>query len=121
MKVPTNIMYAKTHEWVKFEGNLATIGITDHAQSELGDIVFINLPSVGQTVSIGKALTDVESVKAVSDILSYVSGKVVEVNDELESSPEMINNSPYDAWICKVEFTQKGQLLSAAEYSELIK
>lgn len=121
MKIPADLMYAKTHEWVKIQGKIAVIGLTDHAQSELGDIVFINLPSVGTAVTMGKSFTDVESVKAVSDVLSPVTGKITEVNGELDGSPELINNDPYQAWICKVEFSAKEELLTADEYAKLIK
>ncbi len=117
MNIPVELSYTKTHEWLAKEGNLAIIGVTDYAQSELGDLVYINLPQVGQEVTAGEQLCDVESVKAVSDVISPVTGVVVEVNDELESSPETINSDPYGAWICKVEFSATEELLTADEYA----
>ena len=100
-----SLYYAQTHEWAETEGNLATVGISDHAQHELGDIVFIELPEKGKKVVAGKFLCEVESVKAVSEIYSPVTGTVVEVNEELESSPEKINENARANWICKIEFT----------------
>ena len=116
------LKFAQTHEWVKIEGNIATIGLSDHAQSELGDLVFINLPSVDDEIKAGEAFCDVESVKAVSDVMAPVSGKIIEVNTELESAPESINSDPMGAWICKVEFTSEaGDLMDEAAYAEFIK
>ena len=100
-----SLFYAETHEWAETEGNIATVGISDHAQHELGDIVFIELPEAGEKVVAGKFLCEVESVKAVSEIYSPVSGTIVEVNEELESSPEKINENARANWICKIEFT----------------
>ena len=118
----SKLLFAKTHEWVKIEGNEATIGISDHAQHELGDLVFINLPAVDDEVKAGEAFCDVESVKAVSDVMSPVSGKVLEVNEELESAPETINSDPMGAWICKVEVTCVPEdLMDEAQYAEFIK
>ena len=118
MNFPTELKYTKHDEWVKMiDETTALIGISDFAQSELGDLVFVNLPVVGDEVTAGEAACDVESVKAVSDIISPVSGVVAEINTELEDSPEMLNEEPYDAWIIKVENeTEREELLSAAAY-----
>lgn len=118
----SKLMYAKTHEWVKIDGKEATIGLSDHAQHELGDLVFINLPSVGDSIEAGETFCDVESVKAVSDVMAPVSGKIVAVNDELESAPETINNDPMGAWICKVEVSSvPDDLMDEAAYANFIK
>ncbi len=114
--------FAKTHEWVKIEGNKVKVGLSDHAQSELGDIVYINLPELDTPVTIGKAFTDVESVKAVSEVLSPVSGVIINVNDELDTAPEKINEDPYGAWIIEVEVSEvSDELMTEEEYKEFIK
>ena len=116
------LLYAKSHEWAAIEGNVAKVGISDHAQGELGDLVFINLPAVGDEVTAGEALCDVESVKAVSDIYAPVSGKIVRVNEELEGSPELINQDALGAWICEIEVTEVPEdLMDEAAYAEYIK
>ncbi len=122
MNVPANLMYSKSHEWVKFlEDGSALVGITDFAQSELGDIVFINLPVAGDEVVMEEALGDVESVKAVSDILCPISGTVAEINEELLDRPQAINEEPYEAWLIRVEnITGKEDLLDAAEYEAFV-
>jgi len=124
MAYPGEYRYTEDHEWVWIEGNRAKIGITTHAQSELGDIVFVELPSVGATVTKGDNIGAVESVKAVGDVLAPVSGKVVEVNDALESAPETINASPHeDGWILVLELSDPAEadgLLDAASYEKLI-
>ncbi len=118
----SKLMYAQTHEWVKIDGTTATIGLSDHAQHELGDLVFINLPSVGDKIEAGESFCDVESVKAVSDVMAPVSGKILEVNEELESAPESINSDPMGAWICKVEVEKvPADLMDEAAYAEFIK
>ena len=115
------LLYAKSHEWVKEEGDVVTIGLTDYAQSELGDLVFVNLPEEGDSVSVGEAFGDVESVKAVSDVYSPVSGVVCEINEELLDAPESINGAPYDAWFIKVkEVSEKEELLSPSEYEAFV-
>ena len=115
MNCPETLRYSKSHEWVKMEEGIAVIGLTDYAQSELGDLVFVNLPEVDDTVTAGEALGDVESVKAVSDIFCPVSGTVCEINEELLDHPELINEAPYDAWLIKVkEITAEEELLAAA-------
>ena len=119
MNHPAELKYTKDHEWIKYEGDVAVIGISDFAQDALGDLVFINLPEVGDEVVCGEAFGDVESVKAVSDIVSPVSGVVAEVNTELEDAPESLNEDPYGAWIAKIEnITDFSELLSADEYKE---
>ncbi len=124
MEFPEDYKYSKEHEWVLVEGNVATIGITDFAQDQLGDIVFVELPAVGDKVSKEDAFGVVESVKAVSDIYAPVSGKVLEVNDDLPENPEMLNEDAYgDGWIIKIEMSdpeELSDLLSAAEYEEYV-
>jgi glycine cleavage system H protein len=118
MNIPKDLLYSETHEWVKLNGDgTALIGLDDFAQHALGDLVFITLPSVGEDVVAGEALGDVESVKAVSDIYSQVTGKVLQVNAEVDISPQLINQSPYAAWLIKVgEITEQAALMDAAEY-----
>ena len=117
MNFPAELKYSKDHEWVKFEGDTAIIGISDFAQDALGDVVFINLPAEGDEVNASEAFGDVESVKAVSDLVSPVSGTIVAVNEELADAPEMLNSDPYGAWIIKVEgVTAQEELLDAAAY-----
>ena len=124
MAVPSEFKYSKEHEWVKVEGNTATIGITEYAQGELGDIVFVELPDVDDEINEGDTFGSVESVKTVSYLYAPVCGKIVETNDELEDSPEFVNESPYEkAWMVKVELSDESQLdelLSAEQYSEMI-
>lgn len=121
MNLPKNLLYTKSHEWVLKEGDQYRIGITDFAQSELGDLVFINLPNVDDDVLAGEALADVESVKAVSDIISPVSGVVVQVNENLLDEPELMNKAPYEAWIAVVsEVTDAEEMLTAEEYEQLL-
>lgn len=124
MAVPSELKYSKEHEWIKVEGNTVTIGITEYAQSELGDIVFVELPEVDDDIQEGNTFGSVESVKTVSELYAPVTGKVVEANEELEDSPEFVNESPYEkAWMVKVEVSdldQLNELLSAEQYSEMI-
>ena len=117
MNYPVELRYSKSHEWVKTEEGVAVVGISDFAQDALGDVVFVNLPQVGDTVTAGESFGDVESVKAVSDVNSPVTGVVVEVNEDLADSPEALNEDPYSAWIIKVEqITETEELLDAAAY-----
>lgn len=117
MNYPVDLKYSKSHEWVRYEDGVAVIGISDYAQDALGDVVFVNLPVVGDEVTAGETFGDVESVKAVSDLISPVSGVVLEVNEELEDSPENLNEDPYGAWIIKVEnVTAEEDLLDAGAY-----
>ena len=123
MNFPAEVKYTKDHEWVKMlDDTTALVGISDFAQSELGDLVFVNLPAVGDDVVAGEAACDVESVKAVSDVMSPVTGSVAEVNEELDDSPELLNSDPYGAWIMKIEnVTDFSELLSAEEYEAFTK
>ncbi len=120
--IPDNLKYTKSHEWVKDEGDgSVTVGITDHAQELLGDLVFVELPEVGAELSAGSECAVVESVKAASDVYSPVDGEVVAVNEDLADSPEAINEDPYGAWIFKLKLSDPAQLdglLDAAAYAE---
>lgn len=122
MNIPEGLQYTKDHEWVKLEGNTATVGITDFAQGELGDIVYVDITTVGQQVGQHEVFGTVEAVKTVSDLYMPIAGKVLEVNPLLEANPEKVNEDPYgDGWMVKVEITgTPSDLLSAAQYKELI-
>ena len=112
-----DVKYTKSHEWVRMDGDVAVVGISDFAQDALGDLVFVNLPQVGDEVTAGEAFGDVESVKAVSDLMSPVTGAVSEINEELLDTPENLNNDPFGAWIIKVEnVTGTEELMDAAAY-----
>jgi len=121
---PENLRYTKEHEWVRVEGDVGIIGITSHAQSELGDIVYVDLPKPGDVIQQGKTIGSVESVKAVSDIYTPVSGEVVEVNGSLAESPEILNKDPYGTgWLVKIKLSEPGEaahLLTAAEYQAFV-
>ncbi len=121
-EIRDELRYTETHEWVQVKGDTAVVGITDHAQSELTDIVFAELPEVGKEVKKGDELCIVESVKSVSEIYSPISGKIVEINTDLEDSPEMINENPYDdGWLVEIEIANKNEideLLDAAAYKQ---
>ncbi|MEG1683619.1 MAG: glycine cleavage system protein GcvH [Oscillospiraceae bacterium] len=123
MNFPAELKYTKSHEWIKMEADgTAVVGISDFAQDELGDLVFINLPTEGDAVDCGAALCDVESVKAVSDVLCPVTGVVTAVNDALLDAPELLNEDPYGAWIAKLDqITATEELLDAAEYEAFTK
>lgn len=118
MNIPAELKYTKDHEWVKIEGNIATVGITDFAQGELGDIVFVDVDTVDEELSAGEVFGSVEAVKTVSDLYLPVSGKVIEFNEALEDQPELVNSDPYgEGWIIKIEVSGKGEeLLSSDEY-----
>jgi len=124
MNIPQELKYTKDHEWIKIEGNTATIGITDFAQNELGDIVYVDISSVGQDVNQHEVFGTVEAVKTVSDLYMPVSGKVTEFNKSLESGPEKVNSDPYgDGWMVKISILNESELndlLSADQYKELI-
>ncbi len=124
MNFPDNLHYTKDHEWIKVEGTTATVGITDFAQHELGDIVFVDIPSVGQDLSEGEVFGTVEAVKTVSDLFLPVSGKITEVNGELNDHPDYVNNDPYEkGWMAKMTLSNPAQvdgLLDAAAYKALI-
>ena len=118
--VPTELKYTKSHEWIAIDGDIATVGITDHAQDLLGDMVFIELPEVGDSLEAGKECAVVESVKAASDVYSPLSGEVVEINESLADSPETINSDPYGGWLFKVKMSNAAEadsMLDAAAYS----
>ena len=124
MEFPESLLYTKEHEWVKVEANEATVGITDYAQKELGDIVFVELPDVNEELEQSKRFGVVESVKTVSDLFSPLNGKVIEVNTSLEAEPELVNASPFEnGWMLKLEIKNKEEiktLLSAADYKKLV-
>ena len=124
MNIPAELKYTKDHEWVRIEGNIAVVGITDFAQGELGDIVFVDIDSVGDELNAGDVFGSVEAVKTVSDLYLPLSGKVVEFNEELESAPELVNTDPYGkGWIIKLEIAagvDQSELLSADQYNEVI-
>ena len=118
MNIPENLLYTKSHEWVEMTDATAKVGLTDYAQSQLGDLVFVNLPAQGDEVIAGETFADVESVKAVSDVYSPLTGVICAVNELLLDEPQAINETPYDAWIVEVEdITDKGDLLTAEEYA----
>jgi glycine cleavage system H protein len=124
MTYPATYRYTKEHEWIEVAGTTGTVGITDYAQSTLGDIVFVELPKPGSSVTKGKVFGSVESVKAVSDLYSPVTGTVLEINEALVTAPESINTDAHAAWILKVELTdpsELGQLLEAADYEKFVK
>ena len=121
MSIPDDLQYTRSHEWVRAEDGTATIGITDHAQEELGDVVFVELPEEGAPIEAGDSFGTVESVKAVSDLYSPVSGEVVEVNSSLEDAPEKINDDPYgEGWIVKLRTSEEADLLSPEEYEKVV-
>ncbi|MDQ3861716.1 MAG: glycine cleavage system protein GcvH [Actinomycetota bacterium] len=121
MSVPGDLQYTKTHEWVRREGDTATVGITEHAQDELGDVVFIELPEEGASFGAGDAFGTIESVKAVSDLYAPVGGEVVEVNEALNDAPEKVNEDPYgEGWIIRLRVSGEGNLLSAEEYEKVL-
>jgi glycine cleavage system H protein len=121
---PTTFRYTKEHEWVRVEGDIGVVGITDHAQKELGDIVYVDLPKPGTRLEQGKTLGSVESVKAVSDIFAPVSGEVVEINDALSTTPEKLNEDPHGAaWLVKIKLSapdEVSRLLSAEDYQKYV-
>ncbi|MGM7634231.1 glycine cleavage system protein GcvH [Bacillus sp. Hm123] len=125
MNAPKELRYSKEHEWIKTEGEQVRIGITEFAQSELGDIVFVELPSVGDEIKANEPFGSVESVKTVSELYAPISGKVVEVNEDLDDSPELVNESPYEkAWMVVVEVSDASQvdgLMTAEQYEEMVK
>jgi len=122
--IPADLLYQSSHEWARIEGDIATVGISDHAQAELTDVVFVELPPMGKTVDAGDPTAVVESVKAASDIYSPISGEVIEVNPAVEADPSLVNTSPYGTgWIFKIRITKPDQvasLLSAQAYAELL-
>lgn len=125
MNIPNNLKYSNDHEWVKVDGNVATIGITDFAQSQLGDIVFVDIQTEGESLDAGEVFGAIEAVKTVADAVMPVSGKVIEVNTELEGAPESVNTDPYGAgWMIKVEMSNPAEvnaLMDAAAYEAICK
>lgn len=123
MNTPSELKYTKDHEWVKIEGNIATVGITDYAQGELGDIVFVEIETEGEQLDSGEVFGTIEAVKTVSDMFMPISGTVKEFNEELEANPEIVNEDPYGkGWMVKIEFEGEpnGELLSDEDYKELV-
>jgi len=123
MNIPKNLLYTKDHEWISIEGDIATIGITDYAQSELGDIIFIEFPSIDDMLSAGDTFGTIEAVKTVADLFSPIKGRVVEINDKLEDSPELTNNDPYGGgWIIKIKIEEQNDenLLTYIDYGKII-
>ena len=124
MNLPVDLKYTKEHEWTKIEGNIATIGVTDFAQSELGDIAWLEMPEVGDETKIGETFGTIEAVKTVEDLYAPISGKIIEINSELLDSPELVNDDPYGrGWIVKLEISNEAEiakLLSADDYAGLI-
>lgn len=122
MEIPQDLKYTKDHEWVRMEGDVAIVGITDFAQGELGDIVYVEIETEGETIASGEVFGTVEAVKTVSDLFMPVGGEVIEVNDKLEGEPESVNNDPYgDGWMIKIKVDDPGDLLiSAEEYQALL-
>ena len=124
MNIPSNLQYTKDHEWAKIENGVATIGITDFAQGELGDIVFVKLPEVGKSFNAGDALGTIEAVKTVTDLFSPISGKIVAINEGLDNDPGKVNSDPYgDGWLVKIRLSdpdEKDGLMSSIAYEEII-
>lgn len=123
MNFPKNLKYSDDHEWVRVEGDEAVIGITDFAQSELGDVVYLELPTVGDEVSKGDAFGTIEAVKTVSDMLAPVSGEIIAVNEDLNDSPEDVNKEPYESWLVKIKMSDPSEmedLMDAEAYEEFI-
>jgi glycine cleavage system H protein len=121
VSVPQELQYTKSHEWVRVEDDVVTIGITDHAQEELGDVVFVELPEEGDSLSAGDTLGTIESVKAVSDLYAPMGGEVVEVNGALNDTPENVNEDPYgEGWIVRIRTSEEADLLSAEEYEKVV-
>ncbi|RKX96540.1 MAG: glycine cleavage system protein GcvH [Spirochaetes bacterium] len=125
MEIPKDLKYTNEHEWARIEGDIATVGITDYAQESLGDVVYIETPEIGTKVKKGEELGSIESVKAVSDVFSPISGEIVEVNEELADHPEYINQSPYDkGWIVKIKISnpeEADELMDNTKYEKFVK
>ena len=121
MSLPQDLQYTKSHEWVRVKDDVVTVGITDHAQEELGDVVFVELPEEGDNISAGDTFGTIESVKAVSDLYAPMGGEVVEVNSTLNDTPENVNEDPYgEGWILKIRTSEEADLLSAEEYERVV-
>jgi len=124
MDIPKNLYYTNEHEWIEIHNDIATVGVTDYAQGELGDVVFVELPEIGDTVEAGAPFGTIEAVKAVADLYAPVSGEIMETNDNLEDSPELVNQSPYiDGWMVKIKMSDPAELdklMNDAEYNKLL-
>ncbi|MFV0531144.1 MAG: glycine cleavage system protein GcvH [Flavobacteriales bacterium] len=123
MNIPSELKYTKDHEWIKIEGNIAVVGITDFAQGELGDIVYVDIEKEGEEVEAGEVFGTVEAVKTVSDLLMPITGKIIEINEDLDSEPEKVNTDPYgEGWMIKVKITDHNtdELISADDYKTLV-
>jgi glycine cleavage system H protein len=123
MSYPADLKYTKDHEWIRVSGDTATVGITDFAQRQLGDVVYLDLPEIGRSISAGDAFGSIESVKAVSDLYAPMSGEVIEVNDALRNHPESVNQQPHDSWMIKVRLSAPAEaagLLDLAQYEGLL-
>ena len=124
MDIPKNLLFTKDHEWARVENNVVTIGITDFAQSELGDIIFVEFPEIGDMVDVGSSAGTIEAVKTVTDIFSPVKGKIIEINNGIDNSPEVMNTDPYgDGWLMKIELTDEdcsSELMSPSEYESFV-
>ena len=124
MDIPKNLLFTKDHEWARVENNIVTIGITDFAQSELGDIIFVEFPEIGDMVDVGSSAGTIEAVKTVTDIFSPVKGKIIEINNGIDNSPEVMNTDPYgDGWLMKIELTDEdcsSELMSPSEYKSFV-
>ena len=124
MDIPKNLLFTKDHEWARVENSIVTIGITDFAQSELGDIIFVEFPEIGDMVDVGSSAGTIEAVKTVTDIFSPVNGKIIEINNGIDNSPEVMNTDPYgDGWLMKIELTDEdcsSELMSPSEYESFV-
>ena len=124
MDIPKNLLFTKDHEWARVENSIVTIGITDFAQSELGDIIFVEFPEIGDMVDVGSSTGTIEAVKTVTDIFSPVKGKIIEINNGIDNSPEVMNTDPYgDGWLMKIELTDEdcsSELMSPSEYKSFV-
>ena len=124
MDIPKNLLFTKDHEWARVEHSIVTIGITDFAQSELGDIIFVEFPEIGNMVDVGSSTGTIEAVKTVTDIFSPVKGKIIEINNGIDNSPEVMNTDPYgDGWLMKIELTDEdcsSELMSPSEYESFV-
>ena len=124
MILPNHLLYTKEHEWIKFKDDLAIVGITDYAQSQLGDVIFVEFPEIGANLDIGSSFGEIEAVKTVSDLFAPISGNVISINDEIEDTPDLVNTDPYgEGWLIKISPTkneQKEKLMDADEYKKFI-
>ena len=124
MILPNHLLYTKEHEWIEFKDDLAIVGITDYAQSQLGDVIFVEFPEIGANLDIGSSFGEIEAVKTVSDLFAPISGNIISINDEIEDTPDLVNTDPYgEGWLIKMSPTkneQKEELMDADEYKKFI-